>query len=112
MASQFHEIEITAKTVVHLLDNYGSHPNAVICYHASGMILEVHSNASYFSKKEAHNRAGGHFFIGNKHNNQFNGPIHITSIILQNVMASEAEAELVVLFENEKEATPIYVLGS
>eukprot|EP00957_Ditylum_brightwellii_P177327 13507638-Ditylum_brightwellii.AAC.1 len=94
-AAQLYGTKATAKSVAHLLDYCATHPDAVICYHALGMILhKEHSNASYLSEKEAHSRAGGYFFMGNKHNNQFNGPIHITSVILQNTMASAAEAEL------------------
>eukprot|EP00957_Ditylum_brightwellii_P026271 1987147-Ditylum_brightwellii.AAC.1 len=73
------------------------------------MILKIYNNASYLSKKEAHSRAGGYFFMENKENNQFNGPAHITSIILHNVIASAANAELDALLENAKEAAPIRV---
>ena len=94
---------------MHLLDYAATHPNAVICYHRSDMILKIHSDASYLSEKEARSRAGGYFFLANKNDNQYNGPIHILSTILRNVMASAAEAELGALFENAKEAAPMRI---
>eukprot|EP00957_Ditylum_brightwellii_P078843 5995291-Ditylum_brightwellii.AAC.1 len=71
------------------------------------MVLKVHSDASYISEKEARSRAGGCFFLGNRHNNKFNSPLHILSTIIRNIMASAAEAELEALFENAKEAVAI-----
>eukprot|EP00957_Ditylum_brightwellii_P141979 10816391-Ditylum_brightwellii.AAC.1 len=108
-AAQLHGTKATAKVVTHLLDYCATHPDAVICYHALGMILKVHSDALYLFDKEAFSRAGGYFFMGNKHDNQFNAPIYSTFVILQNGMTSAAEAELEALFENAKEAAPIHV---
>eukprot|EP00957_Ditylum_brightwellii_P191659 14591582-Ditylum_brightwellii.AAC.1 len=71
------------------------------------MVLKVHSDASYLSEKEARSKAGGYFFLGNRHNKKFNGPLHILSTIIHNVMTSAAEAELGALFENAKEAVTI-----
>jgi hypothetical protein len=34
-------------------------------YHASDMILHIHSDASYLSENEAKSRAGGFFYMGN-----------------------------------------------
>ena len=101
--------QATAQEVAHLLDYAATHPNAVICYHCSDMILKIHINASYLSEKEARSRAGGYFYLGNKNNNKYNGPIHILSTILRNVMASASEAELGALFENAKEAAPMHI---
>jgi hypothetical protein len=36
-----------------------THPDAIIRYHASDMILNVHSDASYLSAPKAHSQAGG-----------------------------------------------------
>ena len=46
-----------------LLDYVASHPDEVLTYQASEMILAIHSNASYLSETNALSRAGGHFFI-------------------------------------------------
>jgi hypothetical protein len=51
------------KANVHRLFNYAaSHPNATIQYYASGMVLHIHSDASYLSEPKSSSRAGGHFF--------------------------------------------------
>jgi hypothetical protein len=50
----------TAAKIVHLLNYCATHPNAVVRYHASDMILHIDSDASYLSLPEARSRAGGH----------------------------------------------------
>jgi hypothetical protein len=47
-----------------LLDYLATHPDATIRYHASDMILHIHSDASYLSVSNAGNRLGGLFFLG------------------------------------------------
>jgi hypothetical protein len=47
-----------------LLDYMWTHPDAIIWYHASDMILNVHSDAVYLSAPKACSRAGGYFFLG------------------------------------------------
>ena len=41
--------ENTMKKVKHFLDYAASHPDAIITYRASDMVLSAHSNASYLS---------------------------------------------------------------
>ena len=43
------------------LDYAASQEEAIITYHASAMVLECHSNASYLSETGERSRAGGHF---------------------------------------------------
>jgi hypothetical protein len=45
-----------------LLDYVATHPDAILSFKASDMILAVHSDASYLSEAQARSRAGGHFF--------------------------------------------------
>ena len=96
------------KRVHQLLDYMASHPDAVIRFRRSDMILNVHSDASYLSAARARSRAGGYFFLGSLPVNslpiKLNGNIHITCAILKLVAASAAEAELGALFLNGKEA--------
>jgi hypothetical protein len=47
-----------------LLDYLVTHPDATIGYHASDMILHIHSDASYLSFSNARSRLGGLFFLG------------------------------------------------
>ena len=56
--------ENTMKRVNQFLDYMWTHPDAIIRYRASDMILNVHSNASYLSAPKARSRAGGYFFLG------------------------------------------------
>eukprot|EP00957_Ditylum_brightwellii_P102003 7774340-Ditylum_brightwellii.AAC.1 len=50
-----------AKDMVHLLNYCSTHPDAILCYSASRMILHIHSNTLFLSEPEACSRAGGHF---------------------------------------------------
>jgi hypothetical protein len=43
-----------------------THPDATLRYHASTMILNIHSDASYLSVSNARSRLGGLFFLVNK----------------------------------------------
>jgi hypothetical protein len=71
------------------------------------MILNVHSDASYLSAKDARSHAAGYYFLGSlPRDNEpihLNGAIHVISRILRLVAASSAEAELSALFMNAKE---------
>ena len=91
-----------------LLDCMATHPDAVVRFYASDMILNLHSDASYLSVGKGRNRAGGYFFLGSvprdNQNIQLNGNIHIICAILKLVAASAAEAELGALFFNVQEA--------
>eukprot|EP00957_Ditylum_brightwellii_P103750 7903741-Ditylum_brightwellii.AAC.1 len=53
----------TAKALTHLLNYCATHPGAVLRYSASGMVLHIHSDASFMSETQARSRAGGHFFL-------------------------------------------------
>eukprot|EP00804_Cyclotella_cryptica_P029279 CCRYP_011676-RA/>CCRYP_011676-RA protein AED:0.16 eAED:0.06 QI:0/0/0/1/0/0/6/0/1468 len=61
---QSNATEQTLKRCHHFLDYMATHPDARIRYHASDMILNVHSDASYLSVKNAKSRAAGIFFLG------------------------------------------------
>ena len=103
--------QTTSKCVKHLLDYCHIHLDSKLRYHASDMILCIHSDASYNSEAKARSRAGGHFYLGNTtsvrptmHNN---GAILNTSTIMRNAMASASEAECGALFDNTKEAVSL-----
>lgn len=85
-----------------------THPDEKIFYHASDMVLNVHSDASYLTAPKARSRAGGHFFLGSLPRNgcpiKLNGAILTLCTILKCVAASAAEAELGALFLNAIEA--------
>ena len=56
--------ELTMKRCRHFLDYMATHPNAKLCYYASDMVLNVHSDASYLSAPNKRSRAAGYYFIG------------------------------------------------
>ena len=90
------------------IDYMWTHPNVIIWYHASDMILNDHSDASYLSAPKACSCAGGYFFLGSIQQDRdpikLNGAIHITCTILKLVATSTAEAELGTLFLNAQKA--------
>jgi hypothetical protein len=100
----------TEKSTAHLLDYCHTHPDAVLRYRASDIILKVHSNASYLSEARARSRATGHFYLGDKQTNapkRNNGALLTKSTIMKNVMSSAADAETRALFENTTNAVPL-----
>jgi hypothetical protein len=55
--------EHTLEKAYQVLDYLASHPDAVVRFQASDMVLNIHSDASYLSEPKARSRACGHFFI-------------------------------------------------
>jgi hypothetical protein len=61
------QTKATAKTMsrcIQLLDYLAGHSEAKVRFHASDMILNIHSNASYLSEAKARSRTCGNFFLG------------------------------------------------
>jgi hypothetical protein len=56
--------EVTANKFIKLLNYCDTHPETKIRYHASDMILHIHSDASYLSENEAKSIAGGFSYMG------------------------------------------------
>ena len=103
----------TMRKTKQLLDYVATHPDAILSFKASDMILAVHSDASYLSEAQARSRAGGHFFCStNSDEPPNNGAILNISQIIKAVMSSAAEAELGALYINTREAVPLrHLLG-
>ena len=102
--------------VEQFLDYLASNPNAIIRYHASRMILFIHSDVSYLFVTKSSSRASGVFFLSDtkpdaitfsEYTPILNGFIFIMCKILRNIMASAAEAEFGALFLNGQAAVPI-----
>jgi hypothetical protein len=86
----------TEAKLTQLLNYCSTHPDATIRYHASDMILNIHSDAGYLNELEARSRAGGHLCMSSTPKNgvqQHNGSILTLSTILRMVVASAAEAK-------------------
>ena len=103
--------EETNRAAKQLLDYCDTHPEAIIRFRASPMMLKMHSDASYLTEPEARSRASGWFFLGgNKQTGNelmYNGPILVLANIIRNVMSSAAEAEVGAIFDNAKAALPL-----
>ena len=63
-AEQAKATKNTIKNTNQLLNYLATHLDATMRFHASDMILNIHSDASYLSVKGAKSRAWGHFFMG------------------------------------------------
>ncbi len=97
----------TMKKVQHFLDYASTHPDAILTYHASDMVLTGHSNASYLSKSKACSRAGGHFFMSIKTSKPpNNGAILTIAQIIKAVMSLAPEAEVGALYINCRDTIP------
>ena len=106
--------EDTRRKLLHLLDYVATHPNAVIIYHKSDMVLHVDSDAAYLVLPEACSRLAGHYFLstdpGLTRTVLPNGPILTECRTIKHVVASSAEAETSALFHNAQTALPIRYL--
>jgi hypothetical protein len=103
--------EKTQAATNQLLDYLATHPEATIRYHASDMILHIHSDASYLSVSNARSRLGGLFFCGDKSPEQdkLNGSILNVASVIKNMVASVAESEVGACFHNAQSGAPLRV---
>jgi hypothetical protein len=92
-----------------LLDYLATHPAATVQFHASNMVLNIHSDASYYLEANAHSRACGHFLMEWRPYPckliKLNGVFFTLCAILCFVVTSAAKAKLGALFLNYKQAT-------
>jgi hypothetical protein len=101
----------TQAAINQLLDYLATHPDDTIRYHASEMILPIHSDASYLSVSNACSRLGGLFFCGDKPplEDTINGSIFNVVSVIKNVVASAAESEVGACFQNAQSGAPLRV---
>jgi hypothetical protein len=94
-----------------MLDYLATHPDAAIRYHASDMILHIHSDASYHPVSNARSRLGGLFFLGNKSPEQdtLNGSILNVASVIKNVVSSASGSEVGACFHNAQSGAPLRV---
>ena len=96
------------KEVDWFLDYCATHPDAMIRYHASDMILALHSDGSFQSEPQSKSRAAGHFYMINNDNKDLdNGAVLTLTKIIKHVMGSEGETEVASLYYNCKNAIPL-----
>jgi hypothetical protein len=99
------------KACTMLMDYASTHPNAIIRYHASDMILHIDSDAAYLVLPNARSRYAGLYFLSDnppafpaKPNPKPNGAVLTICKTIRNVMASAAESETGGVFGNAQEA--------
>jgi hypothetical protein len=104
-------IEKTQAATDQLLDYLATHPDVTIIYHASDMILYIHSDASYLSVSNTRSFVGGLFFCGEKPSKEetLNGSILNVASVIKKVVASAAESEVGACFQNAQSGAPIRV---
>jgi hypothetical protein len=111
----------TMQAITQLLNYCATHPNAVVRYYSSDMVLYIESDASYLSETKARSRAAGYHYLSNNppQPNQppaptdpsppMNGAISVPCKVMREVLSSASEAELAALFYNGKEGAPLRI---
>ena len=93
--------ENTMTLAKQFLNYSATHPNAIITFHDSDMVLLVNNDASYLSETKARSQGGTNFLNSNDSPIPANNVAIVTiSHIIEAVMSSMAEAELGALFIN------------
>jgi hypothetical protein len=103
--------EKTQASTNKLLDYLATHPDAIIRYHASDMILYIHSDVSYLSVSNVCSRLSGLLFCGDKspHEDNLNVSILNVASVIKNVVPSVAESEVEACFQNAQSGAPLRV---
>ena len=57
------DAQVTLNATTYLLNYLATHPDAVLHYYASGMVLFVHSDTSYLTESEGWSIVGRHYFL-------------------------------------------------
>jgi hypothetical protein len=102
------------KACLRLLNYAATHPNTIVRFHASNMVIHTDSDASYLSAPGAKSRAAGYHYLSS-HSDKLkpgespphNGPIHVLCAFIGPVVTSAAEAEVGATFMNAQELCPI-----
>jgi Reverse transcriptase (RNA-dependent DNA polymerase) len=106
--------QATMRSITQLLNYCATHPDAVIRFIASDMVLHVASDASYLTEDGAKSRAAGYHFLSahpdkQLHTQPTNGAVTVFCQVLREVVSSAAEAELAGLFHNCREACALRI---
>ena len=96
-----------------LMDYLHYHPNAILRFHASDMILQIEADAAYLVLPKARSRAAAWYILGNDPTTtpspMTNSPVYVMCNTINNVMSSAAEAETGGLFLAAQRACPMRV---
>jgi hypothetical protein len=100
----------TLTAMTQLLNYAATHPDAVVEFRASDMVLHIKSDASYLSESKGRSRFAGYHYLSDMPSNPtkaphpdnppptHNGAIDVPYQIMDHVMASAAKAEFGTLF--------------
>jgi hypothetical protein len=61
---QMTAMEQTMEQCTQLLAYLAGHADTKVCFHASDMIMNIYSDATYLLEAKTHSRACNHFFLG------------------------------------------------
>ena len=93
--------EETMKKTHQFLNYVATHPDAILAYRKSSMVLNVHGDPSYLIEPQARSRAGGHYFMSdNAPDPVDSGAVLNVAQLINNAMFSAAETESGTLFIN------------
>jgi hypothetical protein len=102
-AQQAKPTQATMRQVQHFLNYAASKEPTVTTYHASDMVLAIHSDAGYLNEEGVRSRAGGHHFLSeNVANPSKNSAIFNKSSIIKAVISSAAKAKIGALYTNAR----------
>jgi hypothetical protein len=103
--------EDTMQQTLQLLDYLAMQEDAILSYHASNMVLAVHSNTSLLNKPKAQSQADGHFLLSsNTAVLPNNRAILNIAHIIKNIMSLAREAELAGLYIMARKAIYIRII--
>ena len=91
------------------MDYLHTHPDTVVRFHASDMILYIESDAAYLVLPQARSRVASILYLGNATTGRppLNGAIQVICKTLQYVVSSVAKAETGGIFIGGQQAVPI-----
>ena len=97
-----------------LMDYLHTHPNTVVQFHASNMILYIESDAAYLVLPKSRSRVASIFYLSNATAERppLNGAIQVICKTLQNVVSSADKAETGGIFVGGQQAVPIITVLS
>ena len=98
--TQSKQTEATNIIAEQLLNYLATHPEPILWYNKSGMILYVDSDAAYLVEQGAKSRAGGYYYLVNHHNPKIDGSVYCLCTLIKTVISTAAESELGALFLN------------
>ena len=99
-SSQSQPTKATLKAAYRLLGYAKRHPDHVLSFHPSDMILRVYSDASYLNRPNSGSTAGGYHYLGTTDPAFHNGPVFCHCTRIPVVCAAVSEAEYAGLFAN------------